>query len=168
MTQDPSAKWIGVMIGRELATLDAELALCADDAMVWATLPGVTNPIGTLTLHVCGNLQYFVGALLGGTGYVRDRPREFAARGLSRSELQQELLVTRDVVRAVMATVTDDRLAHEYPEPVGGVRMRTGAFLTHLVAHTALHLGQAGYLRRALSGSNQSAGPAPLTPLAGL
>src|SRR3954471_2794078 len=36
------------------------------------------NSFGHLVLHLTGNLNHFVGAQLGGTGYVRDRDREFA------------------------------------------------------------------------------------------
>src|SRR5262245_9241746 len=35
------------------------------------------NSVGHLILHLTGNLNHFVGAKLGGTGYVRDREREF-------------------------------------------------------------------------------------------
>src|SRR5262245_1910939 len=35
------------------------------------------NSVGHLVLHLTGNLNHFVGAQLGKTGYVRDREREF-------------------------------------------------------------------------------------------
>src|SRR5690348_9115454 len=34
------------------------------------------NSVGHLVLHLTGNLKHFVGAQLGGSGYVRDRERE--------------------------------------------------------------------------------------------
>ena len=45
-----------------------------------------------------------------------------------------------------------------FPEPVGGARVETGMFLLHLAAHLAFHLGQAGYLRRILTGDQTSSG----------
>lgn len=38
-----------------------------------ATAPGITNSVGNLGQHLCGNLQHFIGAVLGSTGYVRNR-----------------------------------------------------------------------------------------------
>src|SRR5271155_3590528 len=35
------------------------------------------NSIGHLLLHLTGNLNYYIGAQIAGTGYVRNRPREF-------------------------------------------------------------------------------------------
>ena len=50
----------------------ASSSLFPDDETVWRTLPGVPNSAGNLALHVAGNLQHFVGAVLGGSAYVRD------------------------------------------------------------------------------------------------
>lgn len=158
--------WFEQVLVRELDGFEREIALCPDDAALWRTAPGVSNALGTLVLHVCGNLQFFLGSVLGQTGYVRDREREFSARGVPRDELLRQLQSTKTVVRTVLADVTDDVLAREYPEAVGGVTMGTGVFLTHLCAHLAFHLGQAGYLRRVLTGAEaRSAGPLPLKPL---
>jgi len=35
------------------------------------------NSVGHLTLHLTGNLNYYIGARVAKTGYVRDRDREF-------------------------------------------------------------------------------------------
>jgi hypothetical protein len=69
------------------------------------------------------------------------------------------------VVREVLPQLSDGVLAADFPEPVLGVRFRTGRFLLHLCAHAAFHLGQAGYLRRAMTGDPASSGPLPLAPL---
>ena len=82
-----SADWIAALLTRELDSFERELQLFPDDASVWRTLPGVTNSAGTLALHVSGNLLYFVGAVLGSSGYIRDRPREFSARDVPRASL---------------------------------------------------------------------------------
>src|SRR4051794_41015373 len=54
-----------------------ELAADLDNRAFWARPLDPGNSIGHLVLHLTGNLHHFVGAQLGGTGYVRDRPREF-------------------------------------------------------------------------------------------
>ena len=35
------------------------------------------NSFGHLVLHLTGNLNYYIGTQIAGTGYVRDRDREF-------------------------------------------------------------------------------------------
>lgn len=144
--------WIQTQLAQGLRAFMAELDRFADEAQIWAILPGVNNPAGTLALHVSGNLQHFVGACLGNTGYVRDRPREFGIRGLSRAELKTELQRALDVVEAVLPKFDDARLEEDYPEPIEGAPIATGLFLLRLASHLSLHLGQAGYLRRILEG----------------
>src|SRR5262245_51886410 len=38
------------------------------------------NTVGHLVLHLTGNLNYYIGARLAETGYVRDRDREFTEK----------------------------------------------------------------------------------------
>ena len=85
---------------RELEGFKRELALFPDDASVWTTVPGITNSAGNLALHVAGNLQYFIGTVLGGTGYVRHRELEFGRRSGSRAwKMYAELDAAIAVVR---------------------------------------------------------------------
>ena len=128
-------------------------------------LASITNPAGSLALHVAGGLQYLIGAVLGHTGYVRDRDAEFRRRAGARSEVIAELDRALAVVRAVLPQLSEASLAAEFPEPVLGVRFHTGRFLLHLCAHAAFHLGQAGYLRRAMTEDSTSSGPLPLGAL---
>ena len=161
-----SADWIATLLTRELDSFERELQLFPDEASVWRTVPGVANSAGTLALHVSGNLLYFVGAVLGSNGYVRDRTREFADRDVPRSSLLAGLASARAAVTTVVPRLTDHDLSQLYPEAVGGVRMATGLFLMHLSGHLAFHLGQAGYLRRILTGDSRSTSPLPLQALA--
>jgi hypothetical protein len=48
---------------------------------------------------------------------------------------------------------------------VFGRDLRTDRFLLHLCTHAAYHLAQAGYLRRIVTGLNQTSGAIPLAPL---
>jgi hypothetical protein len=159
-------EWISRLMTRELATLSRELELFPDEAQIWATAPGIANSVGTLTLHLCGNLQHFVGAVLGKTGYVRDRPREFSARDLPRSVLLENVAATSEVVGTVLAGLTEESLRADYPDGLGVPRMATGLFLYHLSVHLGFHLGQAGYLRRLLTGAGESSGALAMQALA--
>jgi uncharacterized damage-inducible protein DinB len=107
-----------------------------------------------------------VGAVLGGSGYVRDRSAEFTARGTSRAELARELRETAALVGEVLPRLSEEQLAARYPEAVGGIEVACDRFLLHLLSHLAHHLGQAGYLRRVLTADERSVGPISLKALA--
>ena len=157
---------MAAVLQRELQAFERELDLFPDDRSVWQTVPGVPNSAGNLALHVAGNLQFFVGRVLGGTSYVRDRDREFSTRSGSRADIVHELHNAAAAVRAVLPSLTSDELDGPFPEPVvAGRGIQTLTFLMHLCVHASFHLGQAGYVRRAVTGRTESAGPVPLTIL---
>jgi len=66
----------------------------------------------------------------------------------------------------VLPALDDAALSRQYPEAVGGRRLETGLFLHHLAVHLAFHLGQLGYLRRALSGDERSSAPVSIAAIA--
>ena len=144
---------------RDLDAFIREVDLYPDDKMLWHTLPGISNSGGNLALHAAGNLQHFIGAILGGSGYVRDRDAEFSRRSGTREEVKGELVRTREIIDRVLGGTSSVDLDQPYPQPVGERRFITGPFLIHLATHLAFHLGQTGYLRRTLTGENQSVGP---------
>ena len=157
---------LALLLARELETFERELDLFPDDASAWGRAPGISNSAANLALHVAGNLQYFVGTVLGGTGYVRDRDNEFGRRDGPRDDVRRELRAAERVVRGVLPGLATETLLADYPEPVNGVRLRADRFLMHLCAHAAYHLGQASTARRALTGDLRSSGPVPLSALA--
>jgi hypothetical protein len=162
---NPFAADIALSLVRELEGFKRELALFADDESVWSTVPGVTNSAGNLALHVAGNVQHFIGTVLGSTGYVRNRDLEFGQRSGPRENVYAELDAAISVVRRVLPSLQNEQLEREFPEQLMGIRFRTSTFLVHLCAHAGFHLGQAGYLRRVLTGDSKSSGPLPLEPL---
>lgn len=143
--------WIGGIFARELRALRREIEAYPDEAAIWQVPPGISNSGGTLTLHLAGNIQYFVGAVLGGSGYVRDRDAEFKRRNVPRLELLAQIDAA---LRAAAALDHLDAatLAKPYPQAVGGVRATTGDWLLHLISHFGYHLGQVDYHRRLVTG----------------
>lgn len=133
---------------RDLDKCIAEVEAFPDEASLWRIGGEVRNPAGTLALHLAGNLQHFIGAVLGGSGYVRNREREFAARGVSRTELIEGLKTARETVEKTLANWTDDRLTEMFPDPHFGENRSVTHALLHLLAHLNYHLGQLNYLRR--------------------
>ncbi|GLH69407.1 hypothetical protein GETHPA_09400 [Geothrix rubra] len=154
----PLAADLLVLFRRDLAAFEREVALFPDDEALWRTQPGVANSAGNLALHVAGNLRHFAGTVLGGTGYVRDREAEFGRRSGPRTEVAAELRAALADLEAVLPGLSDAALAAPFPVAVAGVQPPTGRFLLHLATHLAFHLGQAGYLRRALAVDGRSAG----------
>ena len=59
------------------ATRVRELAAPFSNAQFWQKPFPFGNSFGHLVLHLTGNLNYYIGAQIAQTGYVRDRPREF-------------------------------------------------------------------------------------------
>lgn len=144
---------------RDLDGFLAELDGYPDDASVWQLPTGVANSTGTLALHVAGNLRHFIGAGLGGTGYVRDREAEFATRDVPRTALAEGLRAAQRDVDQALAGLAGADLAmlppvrfgqdHEMPVPLA---------LVHLATHLAYHLGQADVHRRIVTGERRPVG----------
>ena len=152
---------------RELDTFAREVEAFPSDDLVWQTVPGVTNSAGHLAQHVAGNLQHFVGALLGGSGYVRQREAEFSSPLRTRAELVTELRRAAAAVETTFAGRSLGDFPAVYPADLAGSRLPTSLFLAQLEAHLAFHLGQAGYLRRMLTGDNAPSGALALKELSG-
>mgnify|MGYP001405463603 CR=1 FL=1 len=135
---------------RDLEKLKTEISLYKEEAALWVVEKGITNPAGNLCLHLAGNLNAFIGAQLGGTGYVRNRELEFSQKDIPRAELLQQLDATILAVEQTLNMLKEEDLEKDYPVIVFKDRMTTGYFLLHLLAHLGYHLGQVNYHRRLL------------------
>jgi hypothetical protein len=149
---------IGTMMLREMVTLRKEIDAYPSDESLWKVAPGISNSGGTLALHLAGNLQHFIGAVLGGSGYIRNREAEFSVRGLSRAEVMNLIDQATASLTHTFRSLTDEVLGRQYPERVGKVRLTTGDFLVHLEGHLAYHLGQIDYHRRMTTGGGALSG----------
>lgn len=143
---------------RELRGMKNELLAYQDEGDIWRSVPGLPNTAGTVALHVAGNLQHFVGAQLGKSGYVRDRESEFGRRDVPVSELVKELDRTVAALDAAFAKLEEEVMDRPFPQEIAGVRPTVGEFLVHLVAHLAYHLGQIDYHRRCVTEDDTTAG----------
>ena len=150
---------------RELRTLQKELEAYQNEEAIWTLEPGIANSTGTLVLHLAGNLQSFVGAVLGNSGYVRDRRAEFERRDVSKAELLAELERTIEAVDATLTTLSDETMTQSFPLTFGELQIRTDDFLNHLATHLAFHVGQIDYHRRLVTGDPTSIGPVAIPEL---
>lgn len=135
---------------RDLTKLKTEVGSYKDESNLWHIEKDITNSGGNLCLHLVGNLNTYIGAVLGNTGYVRDRVGEFADKNIPRNKLLAMVEETISVVDSSLENLTADELNNEYPMSVFKEPMTTEFFLIHLCAHLSYHLGQINYHRRLL------------------
>ncbi len=147
---------IAAILDRDLQALSREVEAYPDERGLWQNVPGISNVAGTLVLHLAGNIQHYVGARLGETGYIRDRSAEFSRRDVSRTELLREIEAARASVKTTLSGSRVPDPGADFPEVVGGARVETGDYLMHLSTHFAYHLGQIDYHRRVVTGQGNS------------
>ncbi len=125
-----------------------EVALPLSREQLWSKPLEPGNSIGHLILHLTGNLNHFVGGQLGGTGYVREREREFTQ---TQTPAKEVLLADLDAAvatfRCVVEHLSAEQLAAAHPHAAFGSVLKA---LMHLVAHFAIHRGQMSYIVRLL------------------
>src|SRR5271163_804080 len=81
------------------------------DEQLWRRPVEPGNSVGHLILHLTGNINYFVGAQLGHTGFVRDREREFTETNApSRAQLLENLDGAVATFRRVVGGLTEEQL----------------------------------------------------------
>lgn len=142
---------LSLIFTRDLNKLKDELNAYTNQADLWKLADGISNSAGNLTLHLIGNLNHFMGATLGNTGYVRNRDAEFALKDIPREKLLADIDAVVAVVTTTLTQLPDADLVKEFPLEVGGKRFPTGTFLLHLYGHLSYHLGQINYHRRLLT-----------------
>jgi uncharacterized damage-inducible protein DinB len=144
------------IILRDLADMASEVEAVPEEHL-WTAVPGIINPVGTLSHHLCGNLRHFVGAVLGNDGYARDRADEFDARDLTKNALLDEIQATIEAVNKALSSFDPARLSEPMPDTPPQHKGRTiGFFLVQLCCHLSRHRGQLNYLRRILAGGTNA------------
>lgn len=135
---------------RDLTQLKEELEQYSNEDHIWRVDRNILNSSGNLALHLIGNLNTYIGAVLGNTGYIRNRPEEFSLKNVPRQELISKLESTIEVIDTVFSSLNEDQLNAEYPQVVFERIVSTEYFLVHLAMHLSYHLGQVNYHRRLL------------------
>jgi uncharacterized damage-inducible protein DinB len=123
-----------------------ELAEPVTDAQFWQKPFPFGNSFGHLVLHLTGNLNYYIGALIAVTGYVRDRPREF--NDLNPTSKEETLKPFDDAVDMVLKTI-HAQSSEDWSAPYSGAGTEAKTRLEIVMicaAHMQLHIGQMIYL----------------------
>ncbi len=138
------------LFNRDLNQLKTEIESYQNENDIWKTQKGIANSAGNLCLHLVGNLNTYIGAEFGKTGYIRNRPLEFSLKDIPRAELLTKIEETIVVVDNALNTISEEELKKEYPLLVFENKTSTEFMLVHLTTHLAYHLGQINYHRRLL------------------
>lgn len=139
-----------ILFNRDLNKLKFEIESYEFEKQIWVIDKNISNSAGNLCLHLIGNLNTYIGAEIGKTGYVRNRPLEFSLKDIPKAELISKIEDTIEVINKSLDSLTEKDLEQIYPQIVFEKEMTTGFFLIHLSAHLAYHLGQINYHRRLL------------------
>ena len=123
-----------------------ELAAPLNEEQFWTKPFPFGNSFGNLVLHLTGNLNYYIGAQIAGTGFVRDRPREFAdATRLPKEEVLKKF---DDAVGMVVRTI-QNQSAEDWPAAYSatGVDAKNRfEIVLQCATHLHHHIGQMMYL----------------------
>jgi uncharacterized damage-inducible protein DinB len=110
------------------------------------------NSVGHLVLHMTGNLNYYIGARVAETGYVRDRDREFTDK---QPPAKQSTLQAFDRTIAMVVDTIRKQTANDWGkaytaerEPEARDRMQ---IFVRCAGHAYHHVGQIVYLSRELA-----------------
>jgi hypothetical protein len=123
-----------------------ELAAPLSEKQFWTKPFPYGNSFGHLVLHLTGNLNYYIGAQIANTGYVRDRAREFTEPNLPSKDEVLKLL--DEAVTMVIQTIRGESSA-DWSKPYSAVGTNCSNRLDMVVqcaAHMQHHIGQIIYL----------------------
>ena len=138
------------LFDRDLQKLKTEINLYKDENNLWIVKEGISNSAGNLCLHLIGNLNHFIGAALGQTGYVRHRDDEFTLKNILRDDLLLNIENCILILNSTFSKLTEADLEKDFPLEKHGSIVSTTHMLLHLFGHLSYHLGQINYHRRLL------------------
>ena len=123
-----------------------ELAAPVGDDQFWKKPFPFGNSFGHLVLHLTGNLNYYIGAQIAGTGYVRDRPLEFSeAARPSKKEVLKKFDDAIEMVLAAISRQSAEDWSKEYTAVGADARDRF-EMVVQCATHLHHHVGQMMYL----------------------
>jgi uncharacterized damage-inducible protein DinB len=123
-----------------------ELAAPLSNTQFWQKPFPFGNSFGHLVLHLTGNLNYYIGAQIAKTGYIRDRAREF--NDPNPPSKDEALKRFHDAVDMVLETILEQR-SEDWSADYSGVGTDAGnrlAMVLQCAAHMQHHIGQMMYL----------------------
>jgi len=123
-----------------------ELATPLSNEQFWTKPYPYGNSFGHLVLHLTGNLNYYIGAQIANTGYVRDRPREFSEPNPPSKE---DALKGLDTAVAMVTKAIRAQSSPDWSAAYSAVNTNCSNRLDMVLqcaAHMQHHIGQMIYL----------------------
>jgi uncharacterized damage-inducible protein DinB len=133
---------------RDLEKLKNEIAFYNNENSLWIIDKNISNSAGNLCLHLIGNLNHFIGHIIGKTNYIRNRNDEFNLEDISRQDLIQSIIETTQIIEGSLHLMTNEQLTDDYPILKFEETKSNEFLLMHLLFHLNYHLGQINYHRR--------------------
>lgn len=116
---------------------------------VWQRPNGLSNSVGNLLLHLCGNITQYIISSLGQMPDHRVRDAEFAAQGgFSKAELMQKLTETVSNACEVIRTLDQNDLLRS--RSVQGFQLSAIGIIIHVTEHYSYHTGQIAFWTKQL------------------
>src|SRR5438046_9890927 len=127
-----------------------ELATPLTSEQLWHKPYSYGNSVGNLILHLTGNLNYYIGAQIAGTGYVRHRDQEFTDSGKAKDALLRDFDATIEIVVSTVARQSDSDWAAPYVAAREHEAKDRFTIILRCAGHAYHHIGQIIYLQREL------------------
>ncbi len=120
------------------------------DEQFWTKPYSYGNSFGHLVLHLTGNLNYYIGAQIAGTGYLRDREREFTETvRLPKDDVLRDFDTTIAMVVSTLEAQTMEGWSAPYAATDTEHEDRLSIVLK-CAAHLHHHVGQMIYIEKEL------------------
>jgi uncharacterized damage-inducible protein DinB len=146
---------VAVALAAYYEFIAAQLHKCVDplsNEQFWRKPYPYGNSAGHLVLHLTGNLNYYVGARVAETGYVRDRDREFSEK---QPPHKNEALRAFDQAIAMVVATIRKQSAEDWGKAYTAERESEAGDRFHIfvrcAGHAYHHVGQMVYLSRELA-----------------
>jgi uncharacterized damage-inducible protein DinB len=121
---------------------------CLDDLTldeIWHKPNAHSNSVGNLVLHLCGNVQQWIVAGIGGKTDTRERQWEFANdERFTKVELKQKVAQVMKAVELTLQQITPSDLLEK--RAVQCYEETPLSILIHVVEHFSYHVGQMTYV----------------------
>ncbi len=140
---------------RKLEQMTAAIKLCLgklNDEQIWRRDQANENTIGNLVLHLCGNVQQWIGYSIGGDPDTRDRPAEFSATHLDRAGLELKLHSTIEHALDILRRFPPENLAGTVQTQMGPSTALEAIY--QVVGHFQQHTGQIIFATKQMSGED--------------
>jgi hypothetical protein len=139
----------------KLEQTTASISLCLGkltEEQIWRRDHANENTIGNLVLHLCGNVNQWIGYSIGGDPDTRDRPAEFSANYLARPDLEQKFDATIAHAIAILRQFPVQELDKVILTQNGQATVLEAIY--QVVGHFQQHAGQIIFATKQMTGED--------------